>query len=98
MAEIDILNPTTGWWAQINDNPNPSYGTPRRTANNNALAKARLGAPYTRETLNQGFGFEFYYIDRPWTTILRLQHFYQQYKGGYFTYIDYDGGDRKSIV
>jgi len=97
VAESDILNPTRAWWRDINDNPNPSYGTPRRTSNNNALVRTRLGAPYTRETLNQGFGFEFYFIDRPWTTMLRLQHFYQQFKGGYFTYVDWDGGGRHHV-
>jgi hypothetical protein len=97
MAETDILNPVRGWWKQINDNPNPSYGYTRRSANNNALAKARLGAPYSRETLNQGFAFEFNYVDRPWTTILRLKHFYEQFKGGYFTYIDWDGGGRHHV-
>lgn len=97
MAETDILNPTTGFWAQINDNPNPSYGYTRRSANNSALLRARMGAPYSRETMNQGFAFEFNYIDRPWTTILRLKHFYEAFKGGYFTYIDYDGGSRHHV-
>lgn len=97
MAETDILNPTRGWWRELNDNPNPSYGTPRRTANNNALARARMGPPYSRDTMNQGYAFEFYFLNRPWPTMLRLQHFYHAFKGGYFTYIDYDGGGRHHV-
>jgi hypothetical protein len=97
MAETDILNPVRTWWSQINDNPNPSYGYTRRSANNSALARARLGAPYSRETMNQGFAFEFNYVDRPWSTILRLKHFYESFKGGYFTYIDWDGGGRHHV-
>jgi hypothetical protein len=97
MAETDILNPTRGWWRDINDNPNPSYGYTRRSQNNSALARVRLGAPYSREVMNQGHAFEFNYIDRPWTTILRLKRFYEQHKGGYFTYIDWDGGGRHHV-
>lgn len=97
MAETDILNPVRSWWAAINDNPNPSYGYTRRSANNSALARVRLGAPYSRETMNQGFAFEFNYIDRPWSTILRLKHFYEAFKSGYFTYIDWDGGGRHHV-
>jgi hypothetical protein len=97
VAETDILNPTTGYWKQINDNPNPSYGYTRRSASNSALLRARMGAPYSRETMNQGFAFEFNYVDRPWSTILRLKHFYEAFKGGYFTYIDYDAGGRHHV-
>jgi hypothetical protein len=97
MAESDILNPVQGFWRDLNDNPNPSYGYTRKSASNSALAKTRLGAPYTRETMNQGFAFEFTYVDRPWSTILRLKHFYEAFKGGYFTYIDYDGGGRHHV-
>lgn len=97
MAETDILNPQRGFWPEINDNPNPSYGYTRRSAANSTLAKARMGPPYSRETMNQGFAFEFNYVDRPWTTMLRLKQFYEQFKGGYFTYIDYDGGSRHHV-
>jgi hypothetical protein len=97
VAETDILNPTTGYWPAIQDNPNPSYGYTRRSASNSALQRARMGAPYSRETMNQGFAFEFNYIARPWATVLRLKHFYEAFKGGYFTYIDYDAGGRHHV-
>jgi hypothetical protein len=97
MAETDILNPTQEFWRAINDSPNPSFGYERRTASNTAVAKARLGAPYTRETLNDGFVFALRYDNRPWSTILRMKNFYEQFKGGYFTYIDYDGGGRHHV-
>src|ERR1039458_9982985 len=97
MAETDILNPTQAYWAAIKDSPNPSFGYERRTASNTAVAKARLGAPYTRDTLNDGFAFALRYDNRPWSMILRMKHFYEQFKGGYFTYIDYDGGGRHHV-
>jgi hypothetical protein len=97
MAETDILNPTQAFWAAVKDSPNPSFGYERRTASNTAVAKARLGAPYTRDTLNDGFAFALRYDNRPWEMILRMKHFYEQFKGGYFTYIDYDGGGRHHV-
>jgi hypothetical protein len=97
VAETDIINPTTQFWKDLNDSPNPSYGFERRSAANSALSKVRLGAPYSRDTMNQGFAFALTYLNRPWTTILRLKHFYEQFKSGYFTYIDYDGGGRHHV-
>ena len=47
--------------------------------------------------MNQGFAFEFNYVDRPWTTMLRLKQFYERFKNGYFTYIDWDGGGRHHV-
>jgi hypothetical protein len=97
VAETDILNPQRGFWPDIGDNPNPSYSSVRRSAANSTLAKARLGPPYSRETMNQGFAFEFNYVDRPWSSMLRLKQFYENFKGGYFTYIDWDGGCRHHV-
>jgi hypothetical protein len=97
VAETDIINPTTEFWPTLNDSPNPSYGFERRTTPNNAVAKARLGPPYSRDTLNNGYAFALTYLGRPWSTILRLKHFYDSFKDGYFTYIDYDGGGRHHV-
>jgi hypothetical protein len=97
VAETDILNPTTEFWKTLNDSPNPSFGFERRSASNSSLSKARLGAPYSRETMNDGFAFSLTYLNRPWSTILRLKYFYEAFKGGYFTYIDYDGGGRHHV-
>jgi hypothetical protein len=97
MAETDILNPVRAWWPAINDNPNPSYGFTRRANQNTVLAKARMGSPYSRDTMSDGFAFMMTYVDRPWTTVLRLKRFYEQHKGGYFTYIDWDGGGRHHV-
>jgi len=97
VAETDIINPTTEYWPTLRDSPNPSFGFERRSASNTSLAKARLGAPYSRDTMNDGFAFDLSYLNRPLSTILRLKHFYEQFKGGYFTYIDYDRGRRHHV-
>ena len=97
MAETDIINPTTEFWRSLRDSPNPSYGFERRSANNSTLSRVRLGAPYSRETMNEGFSFVLTYLNRPWSTILRLKYFYEAFKSGYFTYIDYDGGGRHHV-
>lgn len=97
MAETDILNPQKGYSSAINDNPNPSYGFTRKTNANSVLSRARLGGWNQRDTANSGYAFALGYIDRPWSTMLWLKRFYEIGKGGYFTYIDYDGGGRHHV-
>src|SRR6185437_6044768 len=97
MAETDILNPTPDFWPALNDSPNPSYGFTRKSSQNSAVSKVRLGPPQSRDTLNQGFAFPLRYNNRPWSTILRLEDFYNNFKDGFFTYIDYDGGGRHHV-
>jgi len=97
MAETDILNPVQGFWATINDNPNPSYGFTRKTNANAQLARARMGSWYQRDNANDGYSFALSFMNRPWTTMLRLKQFYEIGKSGYFTVIDYDGGGRHHV-
>ncbi len=97
MAETDILNPSRGFDETLGFNANWSYGTPRQTAANTVFAKARLGSPFARDVANQGYAFELYFIDKPYAAVQRLVQFYQQFKNGYFTLIDWDGGGRHHV-
>ncbi len=97
MAETDILNPVQGYWPVLGDNPNWSYGWTRRSSQNGVLARTRLGAWYSRETLNAGYVFDLNWINRPWATVMRLKQFQEAFQNGYFTLIDYDGGGRHHV-
>ena len=97
MAETDILNPVQGFSDELGFNPNWSYGSPRRTTSNTAATKARLGLPFSRDVMNQGYAFELYFIDNPWAAIQRIVWFYNTFKNGYFTIIDWDGGGRHHV-
>ena len=92
MAETDILNPTRGYWDELGDNPNWNYGWVRKTSTNKQIAKPRLGRRYSREILNGGYSGNLLYVDRPYSTVLYLKKFFEQFQGGYFTLIDRDGG------
>ena len=69
VAETDILNPQTGYWPALGDNPNPSYGFTRKTNANSLLAKTRLGSWYQRDNANSGYAFPMSFMLRPWTTM-----------------------------
>jgi hypothetical protein len=97
VAETDILNPVKGWWDVLGDNPNWSYGWIRKTASNKSLARPRLGRRYSRETMNAGYSANLNWIDRPYSTVLYLKRFYEQFQGGYFTLIDRDGHFRHHV-
>lgn len=97
MAETDILNPVQKWWDVLKDNPNWNYGWIRKTAANKVLAKPRLGRRYSRELLNAGYSGTLLYLERPYSTVLYLKRFYEQFQGGYFTIIDYDGCGRHHV-
>lgn len=97
MAESDILNPVAGLWDQLGDNPTWNYGWNRKKAVNQQVLKPRAGAPYSRDILNAGHSFEWNWVDRPWATMQRLAFFYENFRHGYFTVIDYDGGGRHYV-
>ncbi len=97
MAETDILNPQQYYWPAIGDNPNPSYGFTRKVNSNSQLAKTRRGNWYQRENANDGYAFAMSFMNRPYSMMLRLKQFYEIGKSGYFTYIDYDGGQRHHV-
>lgn len=97
MAETDILNPVQGWSAVLGCNPNWSYGWIRKTASNKKLAQPRLGRRYSRELMNAGYSANLNFIDQPYAQVLRLKQFYEQFKNGYFTLINYDGHARHHV-
>lgn len=97
MAETDILNPVTGWWDVLGDNPNWSYGWTRKTSQNKRIMRPRLGRRYSREVLNAGYTMSLNWVDRPWVTMERIKTFYEAFQGGYFTLIDRDGGNRHHV-
>jgi hypothetical protein len=97
LAETDILNPVQAWSEEFGDNPNWSYGWIRKTASNKKLAQPRLGRRYSREVMNAGYSGSLNWIDRPYATVLRLKQFYEQFQGGYFTLINWDGGGRHHV-
>jgi hypothetical protein len=97
VAETDILNPVRGYWDELGDNPNWSYGWVRKTSTNKQIAKPRLGRRYSRELLNGGYSGNLLYIDRPYSTVLYLKRFFEQFQSGYFTLIDRDGGHRHHV-
>jgi hypothetical protein len=97
VAETDILNPKRGYWDELGDNPNWNYGWIRKTASNKKLAQPRLGRRYSREVMNGGYSASLNWIDRPFSTVQYLKRFFEQFQGGYFTLIDYDGCGRHHV-
>ena len=97
MAATDILNPVQGWSAELGCNPNWSYGWIRKTASNKKLAQPRLGRRYSRELMNAGYSANLNFIDQPYAQVLRLKRFYEQFKNGYFTLINWDGLGRHHV-
>lgn len=106
MAETDILNgslengqviPIRGWSNVLGCNPNWSYGWIRKTASNKKIAQPRLGRRYSRELANAGYSANLNFIDQPYAQVLRLKRFYEQFKNGYFTLINWDGFGRHHV-
>ncbi len=56
-----------------------------------------MGSWYQRDNANAGYSFTMNFMNRPWSTMLRLKQFYEIGKRGYFTFIDYDGGGRHHV-
>lgn len=87
--ETDILNPTS------TDELNPDYGLARKRPPTHAEAKAIGGPPYMREvtdmmqvyTLSWGSDIS---NSKMHADMKRLKWFYEQFRDGYFTIIDYE--------
>ena len=97
MAETDILNPLDWREQGLGFNPNPSYGFSRKMSANREMQKPRLGAPYSRDTANGGHILTMQWIGVPYEIARRVRNFYHDFKDGYFTYIDVDGGGRHYV-
>ncbi len=94
MAETDILNPVPGFWAELGDSPTWNFGYTRKKVNNKIESQSRLGSPYSRDISNLGHTFLLDWVARPLATMQRLEYFYNNFKHGYFTLVDWDNGGR----
>lgn len=91
MPQTDILNPTP-------THPlNPDYGFQKKRPVTHLVAKANQGVPYYRELTDTGHQFVFNWADKPRTAIDRLKWYYEQYRDGFFTYIDHEDGGRQYV-
>jgi hypothetical protein len=97
MAETDILNPVPGFWTELGDSPTWNYDWTRKKAINKQDMQSRLGSPYSRDIGNAGHSFAWNWVARPLATMQRLMWFYENFKHGYFTVIDYDNGGRHYV-
>ena len=97
MAETDILNPQAGFWDVLGDSPTWNFDYTRKKAINKQDMQSRLGSPYSRDIGNAGHSFAWNWVGRPLATMQRLEKFYEDFKHGYFTVIDYDNGGRHYV-
>lgn len=93
----DVLNPVQGYDQNIGDSMCPDYGFTRKRAATRSMQKAVGGVPYTRELGNTGHTFVLSWLGRTWKCVRRLKWFYEQFEDGFFTLIDYDGGERHYV-
>ena len=91
MSQYDILNPTP-------THPlNPDYGFQKKRPLTHLNAKANQGAPYFREITDTGHQFSFNWNDRLASQARKLKWYYEQYRDGFFTLIDHEGGGRHYV-
>lgn len=97
MSEKVILNEHVEWDDNIEDSTTPDYGFTWNTPSRSAIAKPSGGRPYSREVTNEGHTFTLSWINRSFLCVQRIRWFYNQFKRGYFTIIDHDGGGRHCV-
>lgn len=91
MSQLDILNPTP-------THPlNPDYGFQKKRPLTHLNAKAAQGAPYFREITDTGHQFSLNWIDKLAIDARKLKWYYEQYRDGFFTVIDHEGGGRHYV-
>lgn len=96
MPASDILNPSP------TDPLNPDYGWQKKRPTTQAVLKASAGAAYFREITDIGHQFALNWgttVDsqKAWTDIARLKRYFEQYRDGYFTLIDWEGNQRQYV-
>ena len=100
MPETDILNPQVetgnGQFAHVCE-LNPDYGYQRNRPVTHQAIKPKVGPPTLRDITDVGHSFVLTWQNRPLETIRKLKRYYEQYRGGYFTYIDWEGGARHYV-
>jgi hypothetical protein len=91
VAETDILNPTPR-------HPlNPDYSFAKKRPVTHLNAKANQGKPYFRDITDIGHQFSLNWADRLAHDARRLKWYYEQYRDGFFTFIDHEGGGRHYV-
>jgi hypothetical protein len=91
VSQLDILNPTP-------THPlNPDYGFQKKRPLTHLNAKANQGAPYFREITDTGHQFSLNWNDKLAGQARKLKWYYEQYRDGFFTLIDHEGGGRHYV-
>jgi hypothetical protein len=91
MSQHDILNPTP-------THPlNPDYGFQKKRPLTHLNAKANQGSPYFREITDTGHQFSLNWSDKLASHARKLKWYYEQYRDGFFTLIDHEGGGRHYV-
>ena len=91
MSQLDILNPTP-------THPlNPDYGFQKKRPLTHLNAKANQGPPYFREITDILHGFSLNWNDKLAGEARKLKWYYEQYRDGFFTVIDHEGGGRHYV-
>lgn len=91
MPQTDILNPTP-------THPlNPDYGFQKKRPLTHLNAKANQGPPYFREITDVGHQFVLSWNDKLAIHARELKRYYEQYRDGFFTLIDHEGGGRHYV-
>ncbi len=90
--QTDILNPSP------TDELNPDYGFQKKRPVTHLVAKANDGPPYFREVTDVGHQFVLNWgttrdCAKLLADIQRLKRFYEQFRDGFFTIIDWDNKD-----
>jgi hypothetical protein len=98
----DILNPQVqagvagSQFSKISE-LNPDYGYQRKRPVTHQVVKPKSGPPSLRDISDVGHSFMLTWQNRPLETIRTLKRYYEQYRGGFFTYIDWEGGGRHYV-
>ena len=91
MSQFDVINPTP-------THPlNPDYGFQKKRPLTHLNAKANQGPPYFRELTDTGHQFSLNWNDKLMHHARQLKHYYEQYRDGFFTLIDHEGGGRHYV-
>ncbi len=96
MPASDILNTSP------TDPLNPDYGWQKKRPTTQSVLKANAGAAYFREITDIGHQFALNWgttndSQKLWTDIARLKRYFEQYRDGYFTLVDYEGNGRQFV-
>ncbi len=91
MSQLEVLNPTP-------THPlNPDYGFQKKRPLTHLNAKGNQGPAYFREITDQGHQFSLNWIDKLAHDARRLKWYYEQFRKGFFTIIDHEGGGRHYV-